>query len=111
MKSLQRISMVLCFWLTLHLPHAWAANSKISSDCSYKGKKLYGKIQVVEQFPDLKIKVVKNFPDLKVKVVTHFPDQCGQWQYVDHFPDLKIQFVENFEDLKVEMVENFPGIQ
>ena len=79
-------------------------------DCSYKGFKLYGKIKIVTNFPDIKVKVVENFPDIKVKVVQNFPDECGKWQIVDNFPDVKVEFVESFPDIKVQFVENFPGM-
>jgi len=77
--------------------------------CTYKGLPLYGKIQFVENFPDIKVKIVENFPDIKVKMVNNFPDNCGEWQVVSNFPDLKVQLVENFPDIKVKLVENFPG--
>lgn len=78
--------------------------------CTYQTKKLYGKVQVVDSFPDLKIKVVTSFPDLKVKLVTALPDKCGEWQIVESFPDLKVQFVESFQDIQIQLVESFPGI-
>ena len=52
-------------------------------DCMFKGKKLYGKVQIVDSFPDFKVKVTTSFPDLKVKMVTSFPDECGEWQMVE----------------------------
>ncbi|MEE2829101.1 MAG: hypothetical protein VX498_07930 [Myxococcota bacterium] len=71
--------------------------------------RLYGKIQVVEHFGDVKIQVVEHFPDIKVKLVEHFPDGPGKWKMVEHFPDYKIQLVEHFPDYKVKYVEHFPG--
>ena len=73
--------------------------------------KIYGKIQIVEDFPDYKVQVVESFPDLKVQVVEHFPDSEGKWQFVEHFPDFKIQFVDHFPDFKIQYVDHFPGIQ
>ena len=87
-----------------------AADGKVSADCTLGGHKLYGKVQVVEHFPDLKVKVVQHFPDLKVKAVEHFPDKCGRLQFVEHFPDLKIQYVEHFPDLEIKMVDHFEGL-
>ena len=55
--------------------------------CKYKDFKMYGKIEIVESFPDVKVQVVESFPDLKVKVVESFPDNCGEWEFVDNFPD------------------------
>ena len=87
-----------------------AANGKVGSDCTFKGRKLYGKIKVVTSFPDLKVQIVKSFPDLKVQRVTDFPDRCGKWKTVDAFPDLKVQFVDAFPDLKIQFVDAFPGL-
>jgi hypothetical protein len=72
---------------------------------------LYGKIQFVEHFPDVKIQVVEHFPDIKVKMVEHFPDKPGKWKLVEHFPDYKVQLVEHFPDYKIKYVEHFPGCE
>ncbi len=79
-------------------------------DCTYNGYKLYGKVAIVESFPDIKVQAVESFPDLKVKVVESFPDDCGEWEFVESFPDLKVQFVESFPDVKIQFVESFPGL-
>ena len=70
---------------------------------------LYGKIEVVDSFPDVKIQKVDSFPDIKVKWVNSFPDSPGKWQKVDSFPDYKVQFVDSFPDYKVQFVDSFPG--
>jgi hypothetical protein len=88
---------------------AQAGDKVDKGSCTYKGFKLYGKIKVVEAFPDLKVQIVDAFPDLKVKMVEAFPDSCGKWKMVDAFPDLKIQFVTAFPDIKIKYVEAFPG--
>tara|TARA_B100001146_G_C16003498_1_gene357763 strand:+ start:16 stop:366 length:351 start_codon:yes stop_codon:yes gene_type:complete len=71
--------------------------------------KIYGKIQIVNSFPDYKVQVVNSFPDLKVQVVNSFPDKPGKWQMVNSFPDYKIQFVNSFPDFKIQYVNSFPG--
>ncbi len=81
-----------------------------SNDCRFKEFNLYGKVQFVNSFPDIKIQYVNSFPDIKVKFVSAFPDDCGEWQVVDSFPDFKVQIVESFPDLKVQVVESFPGM-
>jgi hypothetical protein len=81
------------------------------SGCTYKGKKLYGKVQVVDFLPDLKVQVVDFLPDLKVQVVDFLPSSCGKWQFVDFLPDLKIQFVDFLPDLKIQYVEFLPGLR
>lgn len=70
---------------------------------------IYGKIQVVNSFPDFKVQIVDSFPDLKVQKVTSFPDSAGKWQFVDAHPDYKIQFVDSFPDFKIQYVTSFPG--
>lgn len=86
------------------------AEKKIGEDCTFEGKKLYGKIQFVCSSPDIKVKSVDAFPDLKVKIVEVFPDKCGQWRIDNSFPDLRVQFVDSFPDLTVKFVETFPGL-
>jgi len=71
--------------------------------------KLFGKIQIVEHFPDVKIQIVDHFPDIKVKKVDHFADKPGLWKIVDHFPDYKVKIVNHFPDYKVKYVDHFPG--
>lgn len=84
---------------------------RIGSDCTYKGKKLWGKVKVVNSSPDLKVKIVRSLPDLKVKIVTSFADSCGKWRMVEHFPDLKVQFVNSFPDITIQYVDSFPGVR
>ncbi|WP_046759185.1 hypothetical protein [Kordia jejudonensis] len=81
-------------------------------DCTFKGKKLYGKIRFVEHASnaDVKIKIVNNFSDIKVKLVESFADDCGEWQVVEYGEDLKVFVAENFADIKVKFVTSFPGI-
>lgn len=80
------------------------------SSCTFNGKNLWGKVQVVDAFPDIKVQYVDAFPDLKVQWVSAFPDDCGEWQEVDAFPDFKIQLVDAFPDIKVQRVDAFPGL-
>lgn len=88
-----------------------AAGDKIDPDtCKFNGFPLYGDVQIVESFPDLKVQIVESFPDLKVEIVESFPDDCGQWKFVTSFPDVKIQYVESFPDIKIKMVTSFPGL-
>ena len=71
--------------------------------------KVYGKIQIVDAFPDYKVRVVNHFPDLKVQVVKSFPNAPGKWRFVESFPDFKIQFVKSGEDFTIQFVKSFPG--
>lgn len=87
-----------------------SGNNTVGSDCTFKGRRLYGKVKVVNSFPDIKVQVVSSFPDLKVRAVNSFPDRCGEWQFVNSFPDFKIQYVNSFPDIKIKMVNSFPGV-
>ena len=89
---------------------AEAIESLIEGNCYYKGIELWGKVQFVTSFPDIKIQYVESFPDIKVKFVTSFPDECGLWQITESFPDFKVQVVTSFPDIKVEVVDSFPGV-
>ena len=87
------------------------AHSRLTGNCSYNGINLYGKVQFVESFPDLKVQIDNSFPDLKVQFVESFADSCGKWQVVDAFPDFKVQIVSSFGDIKIKEVSSFPGIR
>ncbi len=71
---------------------------------------IYGRIQVVDSFPDCKVKIVESFEDMRVKVVDSFADDVALWKFVDSFPDYKIQFVDSFPDFTIRYVESFPGV-
>jgi len=96
----------------IFLALAKTSNAQINRvNCTLQDKKLYGKVQVVESFPDFKVKPVNSFPDLNVQIVDSFPDSCGKWKIVESFPDLKIKFVSSFPDLTIKFVESFPGLR
>lgn len=86
-----------------------AAEGLNRDECTWNGIPLFGRVQVVESFADIKVEIVTSFPDLRVKTVESFPDKCGRWEFVESFPDFKIQYVNSFPDVKVEFVESFPG--
>jgi hypothetical protein len=107
-------------WLNEMMGQGSSANSNSSSsglgssskfaNCMYKGKKLYGRIQVVNYLPDIKVQVVDYLADLKVQKVDYLPTSCGKWQFVDYLPDLKVQFVDYLADLKIQYVSYLPGL-
>jgi hypothetical protein len=88
---------------------AQAGTGAVGSDCTFNGKKLYGTVQFVTSFPDVRVKVVTAFPDVRVQRVTSFPDTCGKWQEVHSLPDLKVQLVDSFPDVEIQYVDAFPG--
>ncbi|WP_306590252.1 hypothetical protein [Geothrix sp. 21YS21S-4] len=78
--------------------------------CTWKGRKLSGRIQWVTSFPDLRIRVVRAFPNLRVRLVKGEPRRCGEWKVVTSHPDLRVQVVGAFPDLDVAFVDRFPGL-
>lgn len=72
---------------------------------------LYGKIQIVEAFPDVKVQVVDAFPDIRVQRVPDFANGPGKWQIVDSLADWKVQIVEAFPDYKIQWVDAFSGCE
>lgn len=107
LKSL--ILPVCVFSLTAFNLRSSSLVSNNNKDCTFEGKKLYGKVKFVEAFPDVTIQFVTSLPDLKIKFVEVFPDECGEWQVVDNFPDLKVKIVASNADIKVQVVNAFPG--
>ena len=86
------------------------AAAQISSDGYFNGIRLWGRVRVVNSFPDLKVQIVDSFPDLKVKRVSAFPSKIGEWQFVTSGEDFTIQFVDVFPDIRIKFVDAFPGL-
>ena len=112
--------LILVLFALMTLPMMAQSNDKkpgINKDnCTFVTKdgktfNLYGKVKIVESFPDIKVQIVDSFEDLDVKLVESFPDQCGKIKLVQSFPDVKVQIVEHFPDIKVKIVESFPGVR
>jgi hypothetical protein len=98
--------------------NAAVMTGKVSKSCTFAGKYLAGKVQIVtttfgrptDRIPTFKVQSVTSFPDIKVKTVSAFPDSCGKWKFVSSFPDFKIRFVNSFPDFKMKFVTSFPGV-
>lgn len=111
------VALALLILATVAVPsHAPAARPLTRAEATAASdtldlSRIYGRIQLVEHFPDYKVQLVDHFPDLRVQVVEHFPDGPGKWMIVEHFPDYKIQIVEHFPDFKIQYVEHFPGVE
>jgi hypothetical protein len=107
---MKKIIPYLLISLLAVMPIAILQAGPVGSDCMFKGKRLYGKVQFVDSFPDIKVEVVSSFPDLKVQKVNSFADSCGKWEVVNSFPDIKVQVVNSFGDIKIQYVSSFPGV-
>lgn len=106
-----RWMVLLCLvasWVALPEPARAAA---IDWDaCTCGRRPLFGRVQMVNAFPDLKIKIVEVLPDLRVVRVRGLASRCGEWEIVTTQPALKVQVVDAFEDLRVQFVEVMPGL-
>jgi hypothetical protein len=71
---------------------------------------LYGDIQIVESYPDLRVQIVNSYPDMKIQIVSSYPTECGLVKIVDSYPILRVQIVDSNPDLKVQIVDHYPGI-
>lgn len=112
MQVTRKFILILLLNFTLFLPVYSSDDEGLDYDnCSFNGIPLYGKVQIVESFPDFRVEIVDAFPDLNVQKVNAFPDECGEWMVVDAFPDFRIQIVKNFADIKIQYVTAFPGIE
>ncbi len=69
-----------------------------------QAQQVFGRIQVVDHFPDVRVRVVQGIADMEVRVVDAFPNRQGRWQFVDHFPDFRVQFVQHHADFTVRLV-------
>ncbi len=101
MKSTIITSLLLAFGLLT--VRAEAAKEKPTPEM------VYGKIQYVTSFPDVKVRVVQSFGDLRVKEVTSNAKSAGEWEIVESLPDFKVEIVTAFEDFTIEYVDAFPG--
>ena len=108
---LKRLLVVSSLCLGILLGTALVSETVEAKDCSHKGIRLWGKVQVVNTSPDIKVQLVESFADIHVEKVNSFPDKCGKWQIVTSNPDFKIQYVTSFPDIKVKFVNSFPGMQ
>ena len=98
------------FIILLLLPPSINLTAEGNQFCSLNNVPLYGRVQFVSSFSDIKIQFVSAFPDIKVQFVDSFPRHCGQWERVDSFPDFKVQVVSSFPTLTIKQVESFPGM-
>ena len=106
MKKPLLLLLSLCLSILLALS---AGSLRAKNDGKLDVRKIHGRIQYANSFPDYKVQEVSAFPDLKVQIVDSFPAGPGQWQIVDSFPDYKIQLVDAFPDFTVQFVNAFPG--
>lgn len=80
-------------------------------NCSFSGKQLFGKVQIVEYGADFEIQKVDYGSDLKVRLVEYGASSCGKWQIVDYGANFKVQLVDYGADFKVQFVDYGEGFR
>jgi hypothetical protein len=80
-----------------------ATTDKIT-DCTYKGKKLHGRVRVVDFNPDFKVRIVDANEDLKVRVRDGVASLCGDWVFTNGVADFTVQFVDFNPDFTIRIV-------
>lgn len=82
--------------------------------CTCKGKRLYGKVKVVDMSADFRVEVVNMGygADLWVKKIEpgYSCYSCGEWQFVESGEDFTVQFVEMSGDFRITFVEIGSGV-
>lgn len=69
--------------------------------CTYKGKKLYGKVKIVNSNADFIVKIVNSNEDISILQTSGNPNDCGEWKFVEYSEDFKIQIVTSGEDFTI----------
>lgn len=85
-------------------------SSEIKTNCIYKNKKLYGRIQFVDTFPDIRIRIVTSKPNLRVVKKQSNAIQCGEWQIVNFAPSIRIMIDQKHGEIDVQYVDFSPGV-
>lgn len=86
------------------------SNLLSSGSCSWNGIDLYGKVEFVSSYADIKIQYVSSYGDIKVQMVDSYANECGKWQKVSSMGDFKVQVVDSYADIKVQLVDSYPGM-
>ena len=105
MKKIIRIILLGFFTIPLY-----PRTGNVSADCTLKGKKLYGNIQIVDIGEDVTIENATTGEDLKIEVVKTGAFRCGQWLFVNTGADLKVKFVHTNADIHIQFVTTGPGL-
>ena len=107
MKRFIVLALMLPLWTVLG---AGKNDDCITKDGYFRGKRLCGRVKVVERGADFDVRIVKGIADFNVKVVTAFADEPGEWRFGENGADFTVRFVERGGDLKIRVVTAFPGV-
>lgn len=83
----------------------------ISKNCTYKGKKLSGRVEFVKDFPDIRVRIVKANPHLRVQKMTANTSKCGEWEIVKFPPSLRVMIDPQHGEIDIQYVNFSPGVE
>ena len=82
--------------------------------CTLNGKRLYGKVRVVDISADFDVEIVDFGCGADLWVTKIEPGyscySCGEWQFVESGEDFTVQFVEIGGDFRITFVEIGSGV-
>jgi len=106
----RRLFMKFVFLILILALSLDAKTGKVSADCSVRGKKLFGYVQIVDSGEDITIQNVTTNEDLRIEVVRTAPFSCGLWLFVNTGADLKVRFVNTGADVHIQFVTTKAGL-
>jgi hypothetical protein len=104
---MKKIILVLLLAL---IPSMSFAGGRIGQDCTSKGKKLYGRVRIVNVGETFKVKAVSLGEDLRVQTSNTLATTCGRWEIVSIAEDFSIRMVDMGEDFSIRFVEVGNGV-
>jgi hypothetical protein len=109
---LKKVSIYLAVFLLLGLIFIFPIlPNPVSKNCMYKGKKLSGRIELVDTFPDIRVRVVKSNPHLRVQKMKANTARCGEWEIVKFPPSLRVMIDQVHGEIDIQYVNFSPGVE
>ncbi|MBQ7684950.1 MAG: hypothetical protein IJT48_10720 [Bacteroidaceae bacterium] len=105
------MKLLFSFLLAAMMGLGMTSSNPISKDGTYKGKRLWGKVEVVRSNADFTVEVVRSNANLNVEVVRSNASRPGEWEFVKSNADFTVEFVRSNADFTIEYVKSFPGVQ
>jgi hypothetical protein len=90
-------------------PSSLSDLKQISSNCTFRGKFLGGRVKIVDIGADFNVKIVPIGEDLNVREVS-IGNGCGIWQIVDIGQDFSIKLVDIGQDFSIKLVDIGAGL-
>ncbi len=100
----------ICILFIVLIPSLSLAGGRIGQDCTFKGKKLYGRVRIVNVGETFKVRAVSVGEDLRVQTSNMLATTCGRWEIVSIAEDFSVRMVDMGEDFSIRFVEVAHGL-